>query len=203
MIVAGSLVTTSPGAQALLWLLYLGLFAGGLRAIWSQRRLVVLAAILAAIFLASLGTDLEMASRAWTLATASAGLLFFSLLIAVLLRDVMTEREVSLDTVFGASCVYLLLGMAWAMLYLIVETVSPGSFRLETATGGTDEARDLLYFSYVTLATVGYGDVTPLARPARALAALEGIIGQLYVAVTIARLVALHTQRAAARRDDS
>jgi hypothetical protein len=199
----GSLVSTTPSAQALLWLLYLGLFAGGLRAIWSERRLVVLAGILAAIFLSSLGTDPDMASRAWTLATASAGLLFFGLLIGVLLRAVMSEHEVSLDTVFGASCVYLLLGMAWSMLYLIIETASPGSFRLDGVIGGPDAARDLLYFSYVTLATVGYGDVTPLARPARALAALEGIMGQLFVAVTIARLVALHTQRAAARRDDS
>jgi hypothetical protein len=125
----GSLVSTTPSAQALLWLLYLGLFAGGLRAIWSERRLVVLAGILAAIFLSSLGTDPDMASRAWTLATASAGLLFFGLLIGVLLRAVMSEHEVSLDTVFGASCVYLLLGMAWSMLYLIIETARVGSCR--------------------------------------------------------------------------
>jgi hypothetical protein len=202
MIAAGSFVDSSPSAQALLWLLYLGLFAGGLRAIWMQRRLVVLAAVLAVIFLSSLGTDPGMASRAWTLATACAGLLFFCLLIGVLLRQVMAERQPSIDTVFGASCVYLLLGMAWSMLFLIIETASPGSYRLDTADG-TDGARDLLYFSYITLATVGYGDVTPLSRPARAFAALEGIIGQLYVAVTIARLVALYTQRAATRPDDS
>ena len=98
-----------------------------------------------------------------------------------------------------AACAYLLIGIIWADVYAILENIVPGSF----TTGGIQLAADpgavivtareqlahFSYFSLVTLSTLGYGDITPVTRPARALASTEAIFGQLYLAVLIARLV--------------
>ena len=93
------------------------------------------------------------------------------------------------DRVFGAIVLYLLLGLIWAVAYNAIERNAPGSF-----TGQAAEASglaDWVYFSFVTLTTVGYGDVAPVAQGARSLAILEALVGQLYPAVIIARLVSL------------
>jgi len=93
------------------------------------------------------------------------------------------------DRVFGAIVLYLLLGLTWAVAYQIAESMVPGSF-----TQSPDPDAGLsgwFYFSFVTLTTVGYGDIAPLTQPARSLAILEALIGQLYPAIIIARLVSL------------
>ena len=101
------------------------------------------------------------------------------------------DRSVS-DRIVGAVCVYLLIGLAWASLFETLDFVAPGSFRFPAdtawATPGTARYR---YFSFVTLATLGYGDVTPQTTLAGTLAALEAVTGQLYIGITVARLVAL------------
>jgi hypothetical protein len=111
----------------------------------------------------------------------------------VVLRDVIRSRRVTMDTVFGAASVYLLLAFCWSSVFIALETIQPGSFQL-LPTGGTDgmtlEAQ-LVYYSLITLTTVGYGDITPSSPQAAMLSALEGLIGQLYIAITLARLVAL------------
>ncbi len=97
------------------------------------------------------------------------------------------------DRVFGAVVLYLLLGLLWAVAYHVVNRIVPGSF-----IGHPADAVDLsdwVYFSFVTLTTVGYGDITPAAQGARSLAMLEALTGQLYPAVIIARLVSLQATR--------
>src|SRR5262249_1260599 len=119
---------------------------------------------------------------------------------------VLRAKTVTGDIVCGALCVYLLIGLIWAFLFLLLESVHPGSFRLEEGlTTATDltSARSahiaiFMYFSFITLSTVGYGEILPLTPPAHGLAALEGIIGQFYMAVLVARFVGLyivHSQR--------
>jgi hypothetical protein len=93
------------------------------------------------------------------------------------------------DRVFGAIVLYLLLGVIWAIAYALVFRLVPHAF-----AGQLDHPEtfgDWAYFSLVTLTTLGYGDITPVARAARALATFEGLIGQLYPAIIIARLVSL------------
>jgi len=88
----------------------------------------------------------------------------------------------------GAVAVYLMLGLIWARLYQAVELVSPGAFRV--AEGESLNGANLGYFSFVTLATLGYGDISPVNILARNLAVLEAITGQLYLVILISRLVA-------------
>jgi uncharacterized membrane protein len=116
------------------------------------------------------------------------------------------EREVTADGVATALCAYLLIGLAWTLFYVAVHDLNPDAFRLpEGIVQPGRAASAFLYFSFVTLATLGYGDITPHSEAARALAVIEAIVGQFFVAVVLARLVALEiataTSRADSRRD--
>ncbi|MBI3797916.1 MAG: two pore domain potassium channel family protein [Deltaproteobacteria bacterium] len=133
----------------------------------------------------------------------SMGVLFFALIAVLILAAVLREHTVTGDTISGALCVYFLMALVWAFLFMLVESAHPGSFQI---TEGKKIAADpnhslapplsvFIYFSLVTLSTVGYGDILPLTTPARGLAALEGVIGQFYLAVLVARLVGLYTAR--------
>jgi hypothetical protein len=95
------------------------------------------------------------------------------------------------DRVFGAVVLYLLLGLMWAVAYHIVDAHSAAAFT-EHANAGAGLV-NWTYFSFVTLTTVGYGDITPVSQGARTLAMLEALVGQLYPAVIIARLVSLQS----------
>jgi len=119
------------------------------------------------------------------------GALFLGYVTQILLRHVIQADRVDAEMIYGAIAGYLLLGVIWAMLYTVTETLQPGSFTL-TATGDTRPWDDLLYYSFVTLTTLGYGDVLPLSSRARSLAVLEAVTGVFYVAVLVARLVSLH-----------
>jgi hypothetical protein len=112
---------------------------------------------------------------------------FFALTAARLFSYLHNSRSISLAELNTAVSIYLLLGATWAALYGAMEALHPGSFQLGTQS--TDRQSDLLYFSLVTLSTIGYGDIVPLTGEARMLAALEGVIGVLYIAITVAILV--------------
>ena len=90
----------------------------------------------------------------------------------------------------GSVAIYLLLGLTWASAYELLHILRPGAW-----TGAASEApisQTWIYYSFVTLTTMGYGDITPVHPVARSLAILEAVTGQLYLAITLARLVALH-----------
>jgi len=87
----------------------------------------------------------------------------------------------------AAVSVYLLIGVIWQDLYILIQQLIPGSFPDASLTSG-----DFLYFSFITLSTLGYGDITPVNGPAQALAYTEAILGQLYLTILVARLVGLY-----------
>jgi len=106
--------------------------------------------------------------------------------------SVMRPHRLVGDRIVGAICVYILIGLGWASVFETLEGVIPGSFRFPADTGWTmPSALRFRYFSFVTLATLGYGDITPVTALAGTLASLEAIAGQLYIGITVARLVAL------------
>jgi hypothetical protein len=122
----------------------------------------------------------------------------FAFTALVLLRQVLLDTEVTLETIAASVCVYLLLAVVWAFVYTLIESSHPGAFQVngQPLAVSQDPSRahvpELLYFSLVTISTVGYGDIVAMTQPARMLAALEGVIGQLYLAVLIARLIGMH-----------
>ena len=154
-----------------------------------------------AMAFAALGIEGSVHARpapALVAANFALSILFLGFLGSVILYAILDEARVTLDTILGGICVYLLLGIGWSVAYSFLEYLQPGSFwlageRLPSALRA-DEFRleELLYFSFVTLTTVGYGDILAKTHPARALAAAEAVVGSLYLAVFVARLVGLH-----------
>jgi voltage-gated potassium channel len=128
------------------------------------------------------------------------GAAFFAFALFGILRAILA-KHVSGDAVFGAVCGYLLLGIIWSLLYHAVETAAPGSFRTpssgaEVAVQSVADSGMLSYFSFVTLATVGYGDVTPTTPLAQTLAWTEAVTGQLYLAILVAGIVGFKVTQA-------
>jgi hypothetical protein len=119
---------------------------------------------------------------------------FLAYVVTVVYRKaVFGSGRMTSDRVAGAIAVYLLLGLLWALAYGVISATDPDSFRgVESFSVGKPGAQmDFIYFSFVTLTTLGYGDISPVAPIAKTLAWLEAVFGQLFLAVTIARLVSL------------
>jgi voltage-gated potassium channel len=124
----------------------------------------------------------------------TATLIFLALSTWVVLRTIVSSRHVTLDVVAGALASYILIGLTWAIAFGMLETKWPGSIRFPES--GAAHFSDILYFSYVSLLTIGYGDISPVSHATRTLVVLEGLIGMAFTTVLLAVLVAkaLHDQ---------
>jgi len=120
-------------------------------------------------------------------------------LCIVILRLVMRQGRVTRRRIQGAIAAYVLLGLTWSYAYALVAPWSPSAFR---GVDGGAAGAPLIYFSFVTLTTLGYGDITPVDPAARSLAILEALTGQIYPAILLARLVSLELQSRSGSRSD-
>ena len=120
---------------------------------------------------------------------------FFAVTAVGLARRAMAPGRVGMARILASLCAYLMIGLVWAEVYAAMAVLSPGSFNAprewSTMEGG-ELLSTAVYFSYVTLTTLGYGDVTPASEAARSLAVTEAVVGQLYLTVMVARLVGLY-----------
>jgi hypothetical protein len=119
---------------------------------------------------------------------------FYLFTIAHVLHYVLAPGQVTTDKIFGAIAAYILIGLFWATLYMFLNELHPGSFADSAASNSASRLppEDLLYFSFVTLTTTGYGDVFPVTAHARSLAIIEQLAGTFYIAILIARLTGLY-----------
>ena len=117
---------------------------------------------------------------------------FLLVAISFTLRQVVFGTEMNVNRLVGAICVFLLLGLIWSLAYALVELIAPGSFKGFSSGRGPGEDSSWQYFSFVTLTTLGYGDITPVSATARSLAFLQAVAGQFYVAVLVAGLVSAY-----------
>lgn len=118
---------------------------------------------------------------------------FLMQMLAMIWTHIEKENEITTDLIMAAASAYILLGLLWAYAYYFLESFHPDSFRVDEKP--VDELWNFYYYSFVTLTTVGYGDILALTKPARALSILEAILGQLYLAIMISRLVSIHVSQ--------
>ena len=124
------------------------------------------------------------------LASKIFGVLFYAFMVAVILNYLFKEKQITTDVIAGAICAYFLIGLMWSSVFAILEFAQPGSFKIPP--GLQAESFSFTYYSYVTLTTLGYGDITPISSQARSLSLLEAIVGQIYLATLVAKLVSIN-----------
>lgn len=166
---------------------YTVMLVSGIAIGWGRSKLFYAAVVVGAI---GVGVRwLSLWNPAFLLFREPTGLAAIVLMIAILLRKVFEKGAVSASRIQGAVAAYLLIGLCWANAYAILSRHHPGAFAASLTPPATVTA--WTYFSFMTLTTVGYGDIVPVAPVARMLAMGEALSGQLYLTVLLARLVAL------------
>jgi len=114
---------------------------------------------------------------------------FLLVAITFTMKQVAIGTDINTNRIVGAICVYLMLGVIWAMAYTVVDLASPGSFAGFSPMDDVGWNSEWLYFSFVTMTTLGYGDILPVSATARGLAYMQAVVGQFYIAVLVAGLV--------------
>jgi hypothetical protein len=195
--VAGRVVTTLFFALVLI---------SGVWAVAGTRRsaLVVAAVVTAALLVR--GLRLWLGSGSLVFSNALVSLVFCVVVVLVVLAQVFREGAITMHRIQGAVAAYLLLGMAWAFAYELVVFEWPAAFTMPAvaAPASRELISHFVYFSFVTLTTVGYGDVTAVHPVARSLVTTEALVGQLFPAILLARLVSmelLHRDDGAANKE--
>src|SRR5438477_3275173 len=172
----------------------------------SRRRSFFFFALSVSIFSIVMTFWLAAAPSYWLVLVSHGSLVVLIIFFAVaILSYVLGRGKVSWDKIYGAVCAYLLLGYAWTFAYSLIEEMQPGSFTSSTSPMPHDlvgRVMQLRYFSFVTLATVGYGDIVPRLPAARTMALLEAILGQFYLVALVGRLVGLHIVHERGARED-
>jgi hypothetical protein len=170
------------------------IIVAGVLTTFKQRWLHGFAIVLAVASLALNWVEEIRPGGALTILNAGLGLIYLGFLLAMVAVQVFNEGPVTGHRIRGAIVIYLLLGALWALLYQVVALTIPQAFRLPESLPASDPGaleRLMTYFSFITLTTTGYGDITPVHPVARTLTMLEALVGQLYPAITLARLVSL------------
>lgn len=128
------------------------------------------------------------------------GIAFFGFTIYQILRFILRTGRVDVGVLSAGIVVYLMLGLLWSLIYLLLAQVTPGSFSFALADNSASrmDGFNAFYFSFGTLTTVGFGDITPVSRIARTLAVMEAVTGTFYLAILISRLVGMYSQTAPA-----
>jgi voltage-gated potassium channel len=196
------LVVTLAGTHLPLHLLQIVLFVSAVYAVGPAMGKIMLAS---ALTLGAAGAHLLFAVShhvSFLLADYLFGFAVTGFVAGAILLEVLRARNITLGIIMGAVCVYLITGACWAFLYFFLQVVSPGSMMaFPIASSGTalpatlEQYRfwEMLYFSMAALSTMGFLSTEPLTSLARQLAVVEAIMGQLYLAVLVARIVALST----------
>ncbi len=154
-------------------------------ALTEDRKKAIIVLLIAAPFVILDGLNVFFTNRPLMIVAYSFGTILYFYIVILLVKNLLSIRVITADLIFCAISIYLLIGVMWAGIYIVLDGISPGSF---------SETTDLLYFSFVTLTTVGFGDVAPLSVLSRRLAVFEAAMGNVYMAVIIAMIVGRYMQ---------
>ena len=162
-----------------------------------QTRLLRALSVLGAMQVVALWVYCILPTTSTAYVEAVVSTVFYSYLTVLLVAYLARSRKVDANTVYAAATVFLLLGIAWSHAHHLIEMAMPGSY-----SSGMN-ATDYLYFSFTALTTTGFGDILPLSSTARLATLLEEVMGTLYVAILIGRIVGITVSRAAFEKDAS
>ena len=189
-------ITAWGGIYLLLFqFLYASMLVAGVVVASDTRRHMVITASTGFIYLAfGIWYALDPTDT-WKVLTTYIALIPFLVTVTwVLLRYVFAARVVNRDVLYAATAIYLLLGAVFVPIYGLLETLWPGSLVDGAYPDASPQWQQIIYYSYATLTTMGYGDVLPVSWWARSIASAEAVIGVLFLAILMARLVGLYAQ---------
>ena len=186
----------------MVWNIFLtGILLSGVHAVSEKKRNVYIASLLALPMLMYLWSPYIIESNRYVVIVGSlCGVLFFAYMIVNILIFISRQDKVTRDLISGAVVVYLLMAIMWTFIYRVIETVHPESFTVSTSD--IHERMRFIYFSLVTISTLGYGDIVPKTSLASSLATLEAVVGQLYLVTTVAWLVGVRVSQSTERKSE-
>ena len=191
------LSTDGGGGAIFFYLVYASLFPAATWLLTDGRWLRILSLLSGiAAFAAGVMNSMEPSSQA-AFAVYVTSIIYHAVIIIVLARYTFGAKTVMTDVLLAATSLFLIIGSAFGAIFALIEWLEPGSFT--ASDGNALDWQQLLYFSYATLTTLGYGDITPKGFYAQAFAAFEAVLGVLYTVILLARLVGLH----ASQRDET
>jgi voltage-gated potassium channel len=170
------------------------IFLAIILAIRSNRSQLIIASFLVLPLIISIWSFYFVGFASLNLLTRIFSALFFGYAAINILRIVVQSEEVTKETIYAAIVAYMLMALMWAFLYMILELLVPGSFSFPERDFRAETMR-FKYFSFVTITTLGYGDIAPLTNKASSLVMLEALFGQIYLVVLVAWLVGMHVSR--------
>ena len=203
MILASPFLSLNPTFSWLLEVILVLVLLAAARTVGGRGRWFHIALVLG---LAALLSQLAVLSPQWGWVETGRYVaipLFLFFVCGMLLRDIVLRSEtVTGDLILGAVNVYLMIGIGFAFIYGLIEIFQPGSFTgLEELASTPDRVLYFLYFSFITMSTLGYGDISPLTPHGMTATYIEAIFGQLYLAILVARLVAIYIGRSAPAKE--
>lgn len=203
LLIGAPIVDKIPHGRSIETVLLTLVLVSGVLAVGRSRRTLVWAAVLVVPAVVGRWLNHFLPELAPAEISLVAGLVFVIFLVVQFLRFILRAPQVNAEVMYAGISVYLLLGLSWMFAYQLVARLVPDSFAFSTgpASSRAMDGFTAYYFSFVTLTTVGYGDITPVSNGARALAAMEAMTGTLYVAVLISRLVALYSSQGSRLRE--
>ncbi len=177
-------------------------YLSGVVAHRNNPRVFRLAVVIAVVAVPMSWSALFAHSTPLNVGQALAVILFCGMTAVMVLLAVVRFSKIQTDqAIVGAICVYLLIGLTWAMVYQLIEIIDPESFAfharrtVDHGAGSRTSFSQLTYLSFVTLSTLGYGDISPRTTLAETACWVEATVGQLYLAILVARLVSIMPAR--------
>jgi hypothetical protein len=170
------------------------IFLSAMFAIVEKIRQLLISACLALPMLVAMWSNYLIESCALAVIGEICGILFFAYAIIHIVKHMLKQEEVTRETIFAALVIYTLSAYMWARIYSLLEMLQPGSFSMPAGNFFGDRLV-FLYYSFVTITTLGYGDITPLTDKASALSIIEAISGQIYLVVLVAWLVGMYVSK--------
>lgn len=194
----------------LITLLFSMVLLAAIPAVSQTRRTIAIAVLLVGSSIVLRTINVFIHHQALQFAYLLAGVLFLLFVVTAIARYLAGIGRVTLNTVSAALCIYMILGVLWANVYSLLELLQPGAFSVPArghadiglAGSVAERTIDLLYFSFTTLTTLGYGDITPASDFARMFAVTEALVGQVILVVLVARLVGLQVAHSIEEKQD-